>query len=356
MTDFRNIAAAKLSFKGDRNFFLGPNGQGKTNILESIGLAQGLRSFRTHLKAPMVRTGAAQATVRTLWRHEKRGEVTLGINLTPTHRKVLLDENPLKSVEEILGIFPVVTLTLADRELIYGGPAIRRSEIDRLLCQMHPPYYQVIKNYTAALKSRNLLLQEAHDNKAQRQAFEAQMAEHGAMMIRYRARMCQRLEAQMKKTFSFFCPIDEAPSLSYTPNTEPEELMQAWGKNLSAERARGATLYGPHRDAIDLLFNSQPAEEFASEGQKFSLVLALKLAGVQLLEEKLNIAPVLIADDLLLELDGQRQEKFWQVVGPWQVFASGTRLPDTDQAPWQVWNVKNGAFSLANITSKLQAM
>ena len=263
--------------------------------------------------------------------------------------EAILDGAALKSVEEILGVFPVVALTLADRELIYGAPAIRRQEIDRLLCQLFPSYYPTLRQYAEALKSRNHLLGQPTDHKAERLAFEAQMSEHGAVMVRYRTRMVERLQEQLVKTFSLFAPGSEAPQIAYTPHTAAEDLPAAWQKNLPAERARGVTLAGPHRDHIEIHLNGQLAENFASEGQKFSIVLALKLAGLQLLEEKLKIAPVLIADDLLLELDAGRQEKFWTVVEKWQVFASGTSAPRPHAGtPWQVWHVKNGAFHTDN--------
>jgi len=326
---------------------LGPNGQGKTNILEAIGLAQGLRSFRTHLKAPMVMNNTPQATILGTWQHEHRGETKLGISFTQTHRHTLLDGINVKSVEEILGIFPVVALTLADRELIYGGPAVRRMELDRILCQLHPYYYQTLKGYSDALKSRNRLLQAPRDDAAAREAFESQMATHASVIIKERARLTEQLQQELDKNFSLFAPLSETPQIFYTPHTPADLLGEKWKNNFEKERLRGLTLYGPHRDNVEILLNDQLAEEFASEGQKFSIVLALKLSGLKLLEKTLKIAPVIVADDLLLELDSQRQEKFWEIVKNWQVFASGTRPPQAGGThAWQTWSVSNGTFIL----------
>lgn len=344
ITHFRNIPSAEFSFPGERNFFLGMNGQGKTNALEAIGLALDLKSFRTNLKAPMVQTGAEQATVRSVWQHEQRGETTLGISFTPSRRTALLDGKNIRSVEEVLGVFPVVSLTLADRELIYGGPAARRSEIDNLLCQIHPPYYQTLESYAEALKARNKLLSEGIDTPAERAGFEAQMLKCAQVMIQARTKVVAKLQDQLIQVFHTFSPNSESPSLVYAPQTPIDALEAAWKNHTAEELRRGHTLFGPHRDPVDILFNGELAEEYASEGQKFSIVLGLKLSGMKLLEERLNISPILVADDLLLELDPQRQEKFWAGVQSWQVFASGTTPPLSPQG-WDIWQVEKGIFT-----------
>lgn len=344
ITHFRNIAAAQFAFPGERNFFWGLNGQGKTNVLEAIGLALDLKSFRTNLKAPMVEHGAEQAVIRSVWQHEQHGETTLGVSFTPSRRTALLDGKTLRSVEEILGVFPVVSLTLANRELIYGGPAARRSEIDHLLCQIHPPYYQTLDSYAEALKARNKLLSDGIDSPAQRAGFEAQMLKCAQVMIQARTKVVAKLQDQLVQVFHAFSPEGESPRLVYAPQTPIDGLEAAWKNNIADELRRGHTTFGPHRDHVDILFNGELAEEYASEGQKFSIVLGLKLSGMKLLEERLDTAPVLVADDLLLELDPQRQEKFWQSVQGWQVFASGT-TPPLSPGSWDIWRVEKGIFT-----------
>jgi len=347
LTDFRNIARADLPFDGLRHFFVGPNGQGKTNILEAIALSQAVRSFRTHKREALVALGKPQAIIRTHWQHEKRGQTTLGIDLGSPRRQLRLDDNPLRSANEILGLFPVVALNLADRKLLYGGPGARREEIDALVTQVDPDYAQVLSDYEDAMRSRNRLLGADKLDVSQMEAFEAIMLTTARRIIRSRQRAVELLLPLFKASFANFAPVGEQPDLVYQPNMQPEELAAAWAQRRETkDRLLGYTTKGPHRDGYGVLFNGEDAELYASEGQKFSIVLALKLAGLNFLRERLGIAPILVADDLLLELDPQRQERFWACVGNLQVFASSTVAPGPSPLPWTIWQVKSGSFTL----------
>ena len=178
LENFRNIAQARLDFEGDRHFFLGMNGQGKTNVLEAIAYAQGLESFRTKKREPLILTGKPEAVIRSHWRHEKRSETVLGVSIVADRRQAVLDGEAVKTLTEITGAFPVVALTLADRELLYGGPEARRGEIDRLIIQIDPGYHQALNDYDKANKSRNQLLSrtEIPPKPEEFEAFESVMA------------------------------------------------------------------------------------------------------------------------------------------------------------------------------------
>lgn len=347
LTDYRNITAADLSFEGNRHFFLGPNGQGKTNILEAIALAQGLRSFRTTKRQALIRLGQPQGVVRSHWSHEHRGDTSLGLAMQPSRRQIVLDGDKIRSANAILGIFPIVALNLADRKLLYGGPAARREEIDLLVCQVDPEYTEILSSYEQAVSSRNKLLTQDKPDIASIEAFEAVMLTTARRIIRSRERAVELMLPLFKETFAQFAPTGEIPDLRYEPNTLPDELAAAWlERRLGKDKMLGYTTKGPHRDGYAITFNSEDAELYASEGQKFSIVLALKLAGLRFLQDRLGISPVLVADDLLLELDPQRQKRFWNSLGSLQVFASSTTAP-TDSTNWQIWDVKKGCFSKA---------
>lgn len=358
--DFRNISCATLNFSGDRNFFLGANGQGKTNILEAIAYAHTLRSFRTLNREALVAIGASEAILRSTWQHEKLQQTTLGISLTPLKRSALLDGKNISTLQDILGLFPAVALSLADRELLYGGPGARRDEIDSLIAHIDPEYSRVMENYAVANKSRNSLLGQsyfsARDGIAdvpssnrqklseQFDAFESIMAAAARRIVKTRIRAVELLRPSFRAAFASFAPTGELPDIAYEPNAPFDKLPSLWRElRFAKDSAVGYTTRGPHRDGYQITLNGQPAEFYASEGQKFSIVLALKLAGLNFLYERLGVAPILICDDLLLELDAVRQEKFWGSVGPLQIFASGTVRPRGD---WHIWNVTNGVIQL----------
>jgi DNA replication and repair protein RecF len=344
LDSFRNIASARLDFEGDRHFFLGGNGQGKTNILEALAYAGTLDSFRTKKREALVMEGRPEAVIRSHWQHEKRGETVLGVAITPSSRRATLDNEPIKTVGELSGVFPVVALTLADRALIYGGPESRREEIDRLIAQMDPAYRGCLFEYEKAVRSRNQLLQaEPFPSPKEFEAFESVMAATARRIIKSRQRAVELLMDKFSKAFASFAPAKEIPGLIYAPNALAEELEKLWLElREGKDRALGHTSKGPHRDNLLITLNGLSAELYASEGQKFSLVLAIKLAGLQLLYEKLRIAPVLVCDDLLLELDPARQKAFWASVGNLQVFASGTIMPTSESGKWKIWQVEEG--------------
>jgi DNA replication and repair protein RecF len=331
--NFRNIESAVFEFKSIRNFFLGENGQGKTNLLEAIGLLSQLKSFRVGKLVPLVKEGAPEATVRMTIEHEKRKETTLGVSINNAgKRAAILDGESVKSAEELLGLFPVAALTLADRGLLYGGQTVRREEFDHLISQIDVGYFRALEDYSKASKARNALLALLNKNNAPHEeefdAFEAMMAVAAKRLVKSRVRALELLKPIFKETFAKFCPAEESPDIIYEPNSSAEELPELW-RNLrhTKDAALGYASHGPHRDHYNITFGGEAAELYASEGQKFSIVLALKLSGVKLLQEKIGVAPILIADDLLLELDAGRQEKFWESVGDLQVFASGTNKP-----------------------------
>ncbi len=349
LESFRNIPAAQLSFEGPRHFFLGPNAQGKTNLLEAIAFVVSARSFRTHQRAPLISQGAPRTVLRATFDHEKLHATSVGLCLSADSLELRHDQKTLRSPRELAGLFPVVPLSLADRALIYDGPSARRDEIDSLLAQLHPPYAEALAGYMEALRSRNRILGRdstlsAADH-AQLDAFEAQLLSEASTLIRFRTRATELLSAALPSVYARFAPSDEAPSFIYTPSTPLDTLAEKWRTGRAKENLVGHTLYGPQRDSFELLLSGHPASAYASEGQKFSLVLALKLASLQILREKLSLAPLLLADDLLLELDRTRQEHFWGSLEGLQIFATGTALPPSG-ASWQIWNVKNGTFEL----------
>ncbi len=346
LTNFRNISHAQLEFDSRRVFFVGENGQGKTNLLEAISLARGVGSFRTHRREPMVRNGTSEAIVRQEWEHERLGEIAIGASLTAQKQKLTLGNEPLRSVSKIIGEFPVVSMSLADRALIYGGPEARREEIDSLIAQMDPSYARICAAYDKALRSRNALLGNPQTSPEVFRGFEEAMLAPALRIIRSRQRLVELIAGLSEQALGEFAPSHEKVRITYRPHTPPDALAREWeARRTTKDAAVGYTTAGPHRDDFELALGEENIGLYGSEGQKFSVVLALKIAGLRLLAEKLSVAPVLVCDDLLLELDAGRQKRFWAGLGDYQVFASST-TPPIGGENWQTYAVSNGTFSL----------
>lgn len=358
--DFRNIAFADLEF-GDarRVFFVGANGQGKTNLLEALSLLAAMRSFRTRDARALVKIGAKHAGVFFEIAHEKEGatELTLALFANGAKTAELGAGTPVRRLSEFVGRFPVVVFASDDILLLRGSPSGRRRRFDLMLSSVDSAYFHALQNYHRALDSRNRLLKIAGTTDAQLEAFEKILAENGAVLTATRERETAHIatlfaaaNAQISQN------ADEAPALVYEASANvpaaanPAETADAWReifrRSRAADRLLGATQKGPHRDDFRFKLCGRDAENFASDGQQRGLTLALGLAQLALFRERLGVAPIVLADDVLGELDAARKAGFWSAVGrDVQLFATGT-LPPDDAETWKIFTVENGTFRL----------
>lgn len=344
--DFRNLALVRLRFGAGAVFFLGRNGQGKTSLLEAVGLISALRSFRTSDRKALVRWERPEARVIVELIHERLGESTLELQLSATRRRVLLDGEPLRRLSDLLGKFPTVVLASDDAQLVRGGPGVRRQFLDLLLASTDAIYYGALQRYAKAQRERNALLREG-GSRAERHAYERILAESGAELIVKRMHAVAELAAAVSSTYEALSGGGEKPVLRYRPDLigSEEELRQQWEADAHRDEALGQTRRGPHRDHLDLGLKGHGARAFASEGQQRGLALALRLAQARWFEARTSARPVLLADDVLGELDPARRERFWAALDPaWQLFATGTREPDASPGrTWELVRVENGA-------------
>ena len=214
---------------------------------------------------------------------------------------------------------------------------------------MDAGYLRALQTFTRALAERNALLKRGVADDAQLSAFEQTLAPAAAELIRLRAEGLKALGAVLRANYGKLCDEAEPAGLAYEPSfAEPsaESLLA----RLESGRARDAqfrtTLVGPQRDDFCFTVRHTAAKDFASEGQQRSLVLALRLAQAAWFQDKSGIRPVLLADDVLGELDPARRRRFWGAIDPEsQVIATGTSLPDAELGTWQVFAVADGAFT-----------
>lgn len=344
---FRNIAAARLELSGRLHWLAGPNGQGKTNLLEAAGFITALRSFRAADARHLVAHGAAEAAIACELEHEVEGDSRLTIRLRPGGKEVWLEATRLTRLADLIGRFPTVVFSSQDQQLVRGAPGGRRRWLDLTLAVTDAAYLAALQRYHRALAERNALLKrDAAD--AQLAAFEHVLAESGATLVTARTAGLAALAGVLTAAYSKIADNAEPAGFAYAPDAA-EGDPAGWRNRLAAGRARDrmtrATGCGPHRDDFDFLLHGRPARDFASEGQQRALVLSLRLAQAAWFRERGKVQPVLLADDVLGELDPVRRERFWAAVpGEAQVIATGTTAPDAAQGPWQVFNVAGGTF------------
>ena len=347
---FRNVGFAALEFSGRQQFLVGANGQGKTNFLEAAGFLTALRSFRATDNKVLVGHGQQVAAIAAEFEHERLGETKVTIKLRRDAKELWCDQTRITKLADYLGRFPTVVFSSQDMLLVRGSPALRRRWLDLTLASMDAGYLRTLQTYSKALAARNALLKRGQARDAELGAFEQIMAPAAAALIDARASGMETLGRRVMTMYSRLCDAEavEKGGLRYLPNFE-EPSAEVLLARLEAGRARDAqfrtTLIGPHRDDFSFSVRGTAAKEFASEGQQRSLVLALRLAQAEWFLERSGVRPVLLADDVLGELDPKRRRKFWAAVDPEsQVIATGTSLPDAELGEWQVFEVKDGNF------------
>lgn len=351
---FRNVGFAALEFSGRQHFLMGANGQGKTNLLEAAGFLTALRSFRTTDNELMVSHGQHCAALAYVLEHETQKETHVTIKLRHDGKELWCDHARVTKFADHVGRFPTVVFSSQDMQLVRGAAAVRRRWLDLTLSAMDAGYLRALQTATRALAERNALLKSGRGTPAEFDAFEQTLAPAAAELIARRAEGVLTLGAVMTAMYGRISGEAEPAGVVYTPNF-PEPSAESLLARLESGRSRDlqfkTTLVGPHRDDFLLRVKHTTAREYASEGQQRSLVLALRLAQAAWFHLKSGVRPVLLADDVLGELDPGRRARFWAAVDhESQIIATGTHPPDADLGKWQLFEVVEGVFSAKGVT------
>lgn len=360
LRNFRNYTDQNLDFTAPKTILLGNNAQGKSNVLEAVELLATLRSHRATRDRDLVWDQAQEGQVRAQLQRDL-GAVDLSLTLRASGRRTLaVNQENLRRQLDFLGRLNAVQFSSLDLDLVRGGPEGRRHWLDGLLVQLEPVYAHILQQYQQVLRQRNALLKtppgaDAAVNSTELGLWDAQLVTTGTRVIRRRQRVLQRLIPLAQVWHEQISGNTESLQLHYKPNVAvtsnaPEEIQACFlmllYQQASTEQQRGTTVVGPHRDEIELTINETPARQYGSQGQQRTLVLALKLAELQLIEEVIGEPPLLLLDDVLAELDLQRQNQLLSVIGDrFQTIITTTHLGAFD-AGWllrsQVCQVEAG--------------
>jgi DNA replication and repair protein RecF len=331
LVDFRSYPRVVVEFGPGCSVLLGPNGVGKTNLLEALHYVSTLDSHRVALDAPLVRAGAAGAVIRSEIVHSGRS-LLVELSVEPGRaNRARLNGAPTRRPREVIGALRMVLFAPEDLALVRGDPAERRRYLDDLLVARQPRYAGVRADYERVLKQRNALLRTAYlarkTGAGQRDlstldVWDAHLAQHGAELMAARLELCAALGPHVAKAYAAVAAAKGAAALAYRPGVEGgpdrESLTHALSAALKETRQsevdRGVTLVGPHRDDLTLTLGDLPAKGYASHGESWSFALALRLAAYELLRAE-GIEPVLALDDVFAELDTGRRERLAELVG-----------------------------------------
>ena len=336
LTDFRSWAALEITLDRGPTALVGANGQGKTNIVEAIGYLATLGSHRVATDGPLVRADSARAVVRA--KVERGGRQTLvELEVNPgAANRARINRSPVPRAREVLGLLRTVLFAPEDLALVRGDPSERRRFLDDLLVSRAPRFAGVRSDYERVLKQRNALLKTAFLAKRSGggdmrtlDVWDAHLAQAGSALLAARLDLVDALrplvaasyadvsDGQGKTGLAYKCSLGEA-----LPETQDREVLAAallaeLARMRPQEVERGVSLVGPHRDDLVLSLADLPVKGYASHGESWSVVLALRLASYELLRSDGSAQdgePVLILDDVFAELDVGRRARLAELV------------------------------------------
>ncbi len=335
--DFRSYPEAVVEFDPGPSVLVGPNGYGKTNLIEALGYVATLGSHRVATEAPLVRQGASRAIIRCSIVHDER-ELLVELEITPGKaNRARIGRAPATRARDVLGALRLVLFAPEDLALVRGDPAERRRYLDDLLVQRQPRFAGVRADYERVLKQRNALLRTSYlarkangrgagGDLSTLDVWDLHLAAHGAELVVARLELCAALGTHLAKSYDAVSAgrgearvAYDAKSWCETPLGEldraavEERLRESLAGSRAAEVERGVTLVGPHRDDLVLNLGDLPAKGYASHGESWSYALALRLASFELMRGE-GIEPVLVLDDVFAELDSGRRERLADLV------------------------------------------
>ncbi|WP_348727735.1 DNA replication/repair protein RecF [uncultured Mycolicibacterium sp.] len=336
LTDFRSWPRVELELAPGRTVFVGPNGFGKTNLVEALWYSATLNSHRVATDAPLIRVGADRAIISTIVVNEGR-ELAVDLDITSGRaNKARLNRSPVRSAREVLGVLRAVLFAPEDLALVRGDPGERRRYLDELATTRRPRIAGVRADYDKVVRQRTALLKTAagarfrgdHSALDTLDVWDGHLATHGAQLIAARIDLVNELAPEVEKAYQLLAPASRPASVRYRSrvdvveheaaagNTDVEvleaALLDELSRRRSAELERGVCLVGPHRDDLELRLGDQVAKGFASHGESWSMALSLRLASYELLRAE-GSDPVLLLDDVFAELDTARREALAQV-------------------------------------------
>ena len=326
LRDFRSWANVELELTPGRMVFVGPNGYGKTNLVEALWYSSTLGSHRVATDAPLVRVGAQRAVVSTIVVNDGR-ECAIDLEIAAGRgNKARLNRSPVRSPREVLGVLRAVLFAPEDLALVRGDPGDRRRYLDDLAAVRRPRVAAIRADYDKVLRQRTALLKSASGARFRGDrgaldtldVWDGHLATHGAELMAARMTLVNELAPEVQKSYQLLAPASRPASISYRASidVEPDHvdvealrvaLLDKMAARRDAELERGVCLVGPHRDDLELRLGEQLAKGFASHGESWSLALALRLAAYELLRAE-GSDPVLLLDDVFAELDTARRE------------------------------------------------
>lgn len=351
LSNFRNYDFLNLTFDKGTNILFGDNAQGKTNILEAIYLCATTKSHKGSKDTDIVNFGSEEAHIRA-YLDKKEDEIKIDMHLRKSKSKgIAIDGTRIKKAAELLGILNVVLFSPEDLSIIKNGPSERRRFVDMELCQLDPFYLYNLNQYNKIVNQRNKLLKDLYMNPSLRDTlniWDSQLTSFGSQIIERRKRFTAQLNEIITDIHSNLSGGKEELTIIYEPDVSVDDFEREMRLSQERDIRLKQTCRGPHRDDFAFMVKDIDIRKFGSQGQQRTCALSLKLSEIELVKKMTNDTPVLLLDDVLSELDSNRQNYLLNSIGNIQTIITCTGLDDFVNNRFEinkVFEVVNGTVS-----------
>ena len=357
LQDYRNYKRIHVDFSDRVNIFIGNNAQGKTNLLESIYMNSMAKSFKTTRDKELIRFGQEFCRIKS-HSFTSDDEQDTEIVITKEGKKsIKIDGIKARRTSELLDRIYIVVFSPDDLKIVKEDPEKRRKFIDRELCLIKPGYYSDLNNYKRSLVQRNTILKERNIDKVMLDVWSDEIAKYGVRIIRQRQDFIDKIDRISRDIHSLISGEQEHLELKYETNIDlPQDIVEAENKfrealndSLDNDLSNRNTSKGPHRDDIKISADGIDLRRFGSQGQQRTAALSLKLSEIKIIEEETGEKPILLLDDVLSELDNNRQTYLINSLGENQMFITTTDIVGkvAKSIPkGKVYKIKNGEIDI----------
>ena len=360
LKNYRNIEKTYLNLNPNLNIFIGNNGQGKTNLLESVYLIATTESHRTNRDSELINWDKDKALIQ-LKLLKKDYDLTISYEIEGRNKSIKINNNPLEKISDLVGNLNVILFSPEDLKIIKGGPSNRRKFLDLEISQVNPYYYHLLKEYDHIIKQRNNLLKKMYYQKNKDinllEVWDEKLAEKGSKILFKRLKVLKKLKILARLSQRKLTNGNENLSINYdcTLNINNdyslEDIKNVFLNKLKDDRndefERGYTLSGPHRDDLIFKINKVNVRKYGSQGQQRTVALGLKLAELEFMKSESGEYPVLLLDDVFSELDKTRKNTLLSIINDKiQTLITTTDLDDIDNLTYKnsskIFDVKDG--------------
>ena len=345
LKNYRGYDELELGFDKGINILSGDNAQGKTNLLEAVYYCSSGRSHRTTKDKECIYLGREEALIKIVFERSAGREEQIEIHLKQNGKKSLaINGYPARRINDLFGRLHVVLFSPEDLSLIKRGPAERRKFIDMEICQVDPVYLYDLQQYYKVLRQRNQLLKDASKDrnyptyteklnavKETLFAWDAQLVSYGVKVMKRRESFVSHLQEYTSKIHRTISHETEEMKLSYLNSVpmEEDQFLEILEKDIEQDLRYGMTSSGPQHDDLIILINGTDIRKYGSQGQQRTAALSLKLSELSMMREEIGESPVLLLDDVMSELDENRQKQLAEYVKDHQTIMTCTGVEDS---------------------------